>query len=75
MDINGLPVSEPATYRLNGKRCPWITILGVDGSGKSTVLAELEQALAATAYTGLFVLHRRPQLVYRTATASREGEH
>ncbi len=60
-------------HRLKGKHCPWITLLGVDGSGKSTVLAELEQALAGTAYSGLFVLHRRPQLVYRTAVASREG--
>jgi thymidylate kinase len=72
-NLNGLPVFEPATHRLISKRCPWITLLGVDGSGKSTVLAELEQALAATACSGLFVLHRRPQLVYRTATASSEG--
>lgn len=78
MDINGSSVFEasvqtPAMHRLKGKRCPWITLLGVDGSGKSSVLAELEQTLATTAYTGLFVLHRRPQLVYRTAVASREG--
>lgn len=73
MDINGLPVSEPATHRLKSKRCPWITVLGVDGSGKSTMLAELEKALATPTCSGLFVLHRRPQLVYRTATASREG--
>lgn len=78
MGKNGLPVIEPplvepARRWLKGKRCPWITLLGVDGSGKSTVLAELERALAATAYTGLFVLHRRPQLVFRAATASREG--
>ncbi|MBE2200332.1 MAG: hypothetical protein IAE79_17080 [Anaerolinea sp.] len=78
MDINGssvfeAPVQTPAMHRLKGKRCPWITLLGVDGSGKSSVLAELEQTLATTAYTGLFVLHRRPQLVYRTAVASREG--
>jgi thymidylate kinase len=83
MDINGRPVfeppvsespvSQPVIHRLAGKNCPWITLLGVDGSGKSTVLAELEQSLAGTAYSGLFVLHRRPQLVYRTASASREG--
>lgn len=88
MDINGLPViepavieppvsepavSEPTIHQLKGKRCPWITLLGVDGSGKSSVLAELEQTLRGTAYRGLFVLHRRPQLVYRTAVASREG--
>lgn len=76
MGKSGLPVIEPPVMDrrwLKGKHCPWITLLGVDGSGKSTVLAELERTLAATAYTGLFVLHRRPQLVYRAATASREG--
>lgn len=83
MGKNGQPVVEqsviepsvfvPVKRQVKSKRCPWITLLGVDGSGKSTVLMELEQALAATAYAGLFVLHRRPQLVYRTATASREG--
>lgn len=73
MDINGLPVSETPVYRLAGKCRPWITLLGVDGSGKSSVLVELEQMLAGTAYSGLFVLHRRPQFMYRTATASREG--
>ncbi len=52
---------------------PWVTLLGVDGSGKSTVLAALAQALVTTPYTGLYVIHRRPQLVYRTAAAVPSG--
>ena len=52
---------------------PWIVLLGVDGSGKSTVLAELERSFGSSGYAGLFVLHRRPQLVYKSAAASQEG--
>lgn len=46
---------------------PWVALLGVDGSGKTTVLAGLAQSLATTPYTGLYVIHRRPRLAYRTA--------
>jgi thymidylate kinase len=53
--------------------CPWLALVGVDGSGKSTVLAQLEQTAVATGYAGLFVLHRRPQLLYKTAVASQSG--
>lgn len=47
---------------------PWVALLGVDGSGKSAVLAGLARTLASTPFTGLHVIHRRPQLVYRTTT-------
>ena len=47
---------------------PWVALLGVDGSGKSAVLTGLARSLASTPFTGLHVIHRRPQLVYRTNT-------
>lgn len=51
--------------------CPWVVLLGVDGSGKSSVLVNLEQTLTATAGKGLFVLHRRPHILYRAAAHGR----
>lgn len=71
MDIERIPDSQGLKARR--KRPPWLTLLGVDGSGKSSVLAALEPVLAATPYSGLYVLHRRPQLVYQAAAASSEG--
>lgn len=54
--------------------CPWIALLGLDGSGKSSVVQHLEGTVGAAGYAGLFVLHRRPRLVYRAAAASRAGQ-
>ncbi|MCB9422074.1 MAG: hypothetical protein H6667_19895 [Ardenticatenaceae bacterium] len=49
---------------LNAPRpLPWVTLLGLDGSGKSTVLETLEEQLQPLAIT---VIHRRPGVVYRT---------
>lgn len=42
---------------------PWIALLGLDGSGKSTVLATLQAMITPLP---IRVLHRRPGLVYRT---------
>jgi len=53
--------------------CPWIVLLGLDGSGKSSVIEALDDLLAAAGYEGLFVMHRRPQVVYRLAAASSAG--
>lgn len=53
---------------------PWVALLGVDGSGKSTVLAELARSRGGAGYTGLFVLHRRPNLLYPAAEAGRAGQ-
>lgn len=57
---------KPLTY-------PWFALLGVDGSGKTTVLAALSQTLLAKPCAGLFVLHRRPRLVYGAAVAPSQG--
>lgn len=54
--------------------CPWIALLGLDGSGKSSVVQQLAGTVGAAGYAGLFVLHRRPRLVYRAAAASRAGQ-
>lgn len=54
---------------------PWVALLGVDGSGKTTVLTALAQSLATTPYTGLYVIHRRPRLAYHTATQSGPISH
>lgn len=51
---------------------PWVALLGVDGSGKTSVLNRLVQVLPS-AYTGLFVMHRRPQIVFRSAAAQQPG--
>ncbi|MCA9872825.1 MAG: hypothetical protein KC441_04205 [Anaerolineales bacterium] len=51
--------------------CPWVALLGLDGSGKSSVIEKLEET---TVFEGVFVLHRRPQLVYHTAVASQPGQ-
>lgn len=42
---------------------PWVTLLGLDGSGKSTVLAALGKQLSPLVIT---VIHRRPGIVYHT---------
>lgn len=52
---------------------PWLALLGVDGSGKSTVLVHLQKTAVRTGYTGLFVLHRRPQLISRPAANQPQG--
>lgn len=44
----------------------WIALLGVDGSGKSTVLRELQSSLSGLPYRGIKVFHRRPGVAYRT---------
>ncbi len=53
---------------------PWITLLGVDGTGKSTVLQALNQALPLLPYAGLYVLHRRPRLIYRASATPTPGQ-
>ncbi len=60
---------EQRIWRWLRPRTPWIALLGVDGSGKSTVLVNLAAAVPRP-YTGLVVLHRRPQLLYRSAAAA-----
>ena len=54
---------EPIKQRLS-PACPWIVILGVDGSGKSSVLSQLEERFAAASFAGVKVIHRRPGVVY-----------
>lgn len=53
--------------------CPWIAILGVDGSGKSSVLQALSERFLAAPITGVKVIHRRPALVY-PANEQKPGE-
>jgi len=48
------------------KNIRWIALLGVDGTGKSTVLRELQSALSELPYRGIKVFHRRPGVAYRT---------
>jgi thymidylate kinase len=50
---------------------PWVSLLGLDGSGKSTVLAVLQDMLAPLR---IHVLHRRPGIVYRTGQQSGNGK-
>jgi len=50
---------------------PWIALLGLDGSGKSSVIHALAETSGSA---GLFVLHRRPQFVYRTVTTGQTGQ-
>lgn len=45
----------------------WIVLLGVDGTGKSTVLNELSASLTGLPYQGIKVFHRRPGVAYRKA--------
>lgn len=54
--------------------CLWIAFLGLDGSGKSSVIAGLEGTIKAAGYDGLFVLHRRPRVVYGRKTAVHPGQ-
>lgn len=44
------------------RRGPWVALLGLDGSGKSTVLKRLEVELISPFFTGLKVVYRRPNL-------------
>ncbi|HEX6386501.1 MAG TPA: hypothetical protein VF177_17655 [Anaerolineae bacterium] len=53
--------------------CPWIAILGVDGSGKSSVLQALSERFLAAPIAGVKVIHRRPALVY-PANEQKPGE-
>ena len=58
----------PSTILLNVTRpMPWITLLGLDGSGKSTVVEVIEKQLSPTAVT---VIHRQPFVVFRTSRQS-----
>jgi len=43
---------------------PWVVILGVDGSGKSSVLRLLAERFAATPVAGVKIVHRRPAVIY-----------
>lgn len=42
---------------------PWIAFLGVDGSGKSSVLQQLEETFCPPLYAGMKIVHRRPGLI------------
>lgn len=58
-------IQEPSSILLNTLGpLPWVTLLGLDGSGKSTVLELLEEQLSPLVIT---VIHRRPGIVYRTS--------
>jgi thymidylate kinase len=48
------------------KPARWIALLGVDGTGKSTVLRELKSCINSLPYEGIHVFHRRPGLAYRS---------
>lgn len=63
----------PRVWRWFRPATPWVALLGVDGSGKTTVLEGLAQTLSSTPYAGLYVIHRRPQLLYQTAAATQPG--
>ena len=52
---------------------PWAAIVGVDGSGKSTVLRRLQQRGKEIPCKGIEVLHRRPKFVYQSQK-SPDGE-
>jgi thymidylate kinase len=43
---------------------PWVVILGVDGSGKSSVLQSLAARFEAAPVAGVKIVHRRPGVVY-----------
>jgi thymidylate kinase len=47
-----------------GKKLPWVTILGVDGSGKSSVLRSLRERQQDLPIRRLHVFHRRPRLIH-----------
>ena len=49
---------------------PWVVILGVDGSGKSSVLQLLAERFEAMLVAGVKIVHRRPAIVY----SARYGE-
>lgn len=62
--------SMPAGEKLDAReavrirRAPWIALLGVDGSGKSSVLRRLSERSDELPFRGIQVFHRRPRLVY-----------
>lgn len=61
MQENPLP---PATILQNTPRpLPWMTLLGLDGSGKSTVVESLEKQLSPLAIS---VMHRQPSIIFPT---------
>lgn len=43
---------------------PWVVLLGLDGSGKSSVLEELEKILSPPLFTGVQVIYRHPGFLY-----------
>jgi thymidylate kinase len=45
---------------------PWIALLGLDGSGKSSVVARLEELSSLD----ITVIHRRPNIAYRSTTSN-----
>lgn len=49
----------------NQARSPWIAIIGVDGTGKTSVLNQIEQSLPSLPFTSMEVLHRRPRIAYQ----------
>lgn len=54
---------------LPGLSVPWITLLGVDGSGKSSVLRRLAERQKELPFKGIRVFHRRPRLVYSSSSS------
>lgn len=44
---------------------PWVAVLGVDGSGKTSVLQALQAELAPPVTAGVLVLHRRPDILFK----------
>ena len=43
---------------------PWVALLGVDGSGKSSVLQELEKLFSPPLFAGVQVIYKHPGLFY-----------
>ena len=43
---------------------PWVVLLGLDGSGKSSVLSALEEIFSPPSFTGVQVISRHPGFLY-----------
>lgn len=52
---------------------PWAVVLGLDGSGKSSVLARLEEELQSPQISGIKVFYRRPSAWTRQAEPGGAG--